>query len=178
MNFKKNLKRISFYIFLICLILIGLYIFRYKYRRVVFVPSTTLNPQSTIIPNSVYAKVTRVYDGDTIQIESGEKVRYIGMNSSEVYQKQECYSQEARRENYNLVMGKEVKLISDTSDKDKYGRLLRYVYVNDELINDKLVKAGFAKTMSIFPDIKYQKLFLESEKYAKESKLGLWGKCF
>ena len=189
MNSKKSLRKNRFYIFfVICLIIIGLIIFRHKNNQVVFVSL------KTPIPNATYAKVTRVFYGDTIQISTGEKIRYIGVDTSEVYPKEQCYSQEARKRNEELVMGKEVKLVKDISETDKYGRLLRYVYLEDVsdsshpgvpqsgtigsiLINDFLVKTGYAKVETVPPDVKFANQFLESQKYAKDNKLGLWGKC-
>ncbi len=125
-----------------------------------------------------FAKVTRVFDGDTIQIETGEKVRYIGMDTPEVYPSIQCYSEEAKKKNEELVLGKTVKLEKDISETDKYGRLLRYIFIGDQMINDDLVKSGSARVETVPPDIKYKQEFADSEKYAKENKLGLWGECF
>lgn len=105
-------------------------------------------------------------------------MRYIGIDTAEVYPTQGCYAFEAKKENENLVLGKEVKLVKDVSETDKYGRLLSYVYVGDVFINEELVRSGFAKIMTVPPDVKYKDLFLDAQAYARENKLGLWGKCF
>src|SRR3989338_7868321 len=87
-------------------------------------------------------KVIRVIDGDTIEIEGKIKVRYIGVNSPE---SEQCFANESYLENKKLVEGKTITLVRDVSDKDKYGRLLRYVYADDQFVNEYLIKNGFAK---------------------------------
>lgn len=129
-----------------------------------------------LINQTTFAKVTRVIDGDTIVIDTGEEVRYIGMNTPET-ETSECFATEASEVNENLVLGKTVRLEKDVSETDKYGRLLRYVYVGDTFIDDYLVKNGDARVMTVPPDTKYKDEFLQSENYAKENNLGLWGKC-
>jgi len=124
--------------------------------------------------------VIRVVDGDTIELEDGTKVRYIGVNTPETVDPNssvECYGKEASIENKRLVEGKKVRLEKDVSDTDKYGRLLRYVWVEDVFVNDYLVKEGYANVSTYPPDIKYQDTFLKSEKYARDLGKGLWGSC-
>lgn len=180
----RRQTKLLFWVFL-CLILVGFVVFFQKQFHSTSEVEPPQNSQNPASPQAITAKVTRVYDGDTIEIETGQKVRYIGIDSPEVYPSRLCFSDEARIENQNLVLGKVVKLVKDNSETDKYGRLLRYVYVeNPELvsgsvfINDFLVKSGFAKSMTVPPDIKYKEEFEVSEKFAKDQKLGLWGKCF
>lgn len=146
------------------------------------IPTLTLNP--TINPTTVLGdnqnqplKVKRVIDGDTIEIESGEKVRYIGINTPEIDDKDPfklCLAQKAASKNKELVEGKEVILVKDISETDKYNRLLRYVYVDNIFINDFLVRQGFAQTSTYPPDVKFKEQFLEAEKEARENKRGLW----
>jgi micrococcal nuclease len=176
MSFRKSLKSISLYSVIgICLIIIGLHYFPFNRNLIVQAPSyATLSPTPT--PSSTFAKVTRVIDGDTIVIDTGAHVRYIGMNTPEV-ETSECFASEATQINTSLVLGKEVKLEKDVSETDKYGRLLRYVYVGTEMINDELVKDGSAKVDTVPPDTKYRDEFLQSEKYARENNLGLWSAC-
>lgn len=137
-----------------------------------------ITPNSAIptTPNFSYAKVTRVIDGDTIVIDTGQHVRYIGMDTPEM-ETSECFATEASEINKNLVLGKMVRLEKDISETDKYGRLLRYVYVGDTLIDNYLVKNGNAKAMTVPPDVKYKDQFDQSEKYARQNNLGLWSKC-
>lgn len=136
-----------------------------------------------LIPKSQSVKVNYIIDGDTIIIEGGKKVRYIGVDSSEITYLQkdtpiyECFAKEALDENKKLVLGKTVRLVKDVSDTDKYGRLLRYVYVDNIFVNDYLIKKGFVKTMIIKPDTKYAPLFYNSQNEAKLNKIGLWQFC-
>jgi len=193
MKYQKGLKNYSFYLILgLCLIFIGFLVYLISMREynqfdwLWLFHSSNKNEiqiinqaESTIIPTpvSTYAKVTRIIDGDTIVIDTGQHVRYIGINTPET-ETSECFAKEAGDINEDLVLGKEVKLEKDVSETDKYGRLLRYVYVGQEMINDELVKGGSAKVDSIPPDLKYKDEFLQSEKYARQNNLGLWGKCY
>ena len=125
-------------------------------------------------------KVTRVIDGDTIEIEGGERVRYIGIDTPETVDPRkpvQCFGVEASKKNKELVEGQEVRLEKDVTDRDKYNRLLRYVWVGDIFINLELVKQGFAQSYSYPPDIKYQNHFIEAQREAREATKGLWGAC-
>jgi len=115
--------------------------------------------------------VTRVIDGDTIEIEGGYYVRYIGIDAPE---KGEPFYGEATEANRNLVEGKKVYLEKDVEDKDEYGRLLRYVWVDNTMVNAELVRLGYAYSYSYPPNTKYQAYFLQLEKEAREQRLGLW----
>jgi micrococcal nuclease len=120
-------------------------------------------------------KVVRVIDGDTIEIAGGAHVRYIGMDTPETYPKVEFYGPEAKAKNIELVEGKLVTLEKDVSDTDKYGRLLRYVYVDGVFVNGELVRLGYAEAVSYPPDTRYQWQLEQLEKEAKAAKLGIWG---
>jgi micrococcal nuclease len=122
------------------------------------------------------ATVTQVIDGDTIVIDTGHKVRYIGINTPEVYPEQEAYGVEAWQANRKLVEGKEVRLEPDVSETDKYGRLLRYVYVDEKLVNAELVKLGLAEATAYPPDTKYQSLLEQLEGEARKARRGMWAK--
>lgn len=100
------------------------------------------------VPPDVEARVTRVVDGDTIWIEySGQpyKVRYIGVDTPEVYFGVQCYGPEASQANKSLVDAQMVRLVKDTSAVDHYGRLLRYVYLGDVFVNVELMEHGYAR---------------------------------
>lgn len=130
--------------------------------------------------NTQLVKVIKVVDGDTIEIEGGQRVRYIGVDTPETVDPRkeiQCFGKEAAGKNKELVEGKEVRLEKDVSETDKYGRLLRYVYVGDIFVNDYLVRNGFARVSTYPPDIKYQNQFLEAEKDAREENRGLWLGC-
>jgi len=128
--------------------------------------------------NEIYEdRVLRVIDGDTIELINGEKVRYIGIDSPERESGGECYYLQAKKKNENLVLGKTVRLVKDVSERDRYGRLLRYVYMDSIFVNEFMVKEGFAQASTYPPDVKFQTLFSGAEKYARENNLGLWGEC-
>lgn len=130
--------------------------------------------------NSESALVVRIIDGDTIELENGERVRYIGIDTPEI--PNDCYAKEASEKNKELVLNKNVRLVKDVSETDRYHRLLRYVYVTDEVteeifVDDYLVREGYANAATFPPDVKFQGQFKEAEKEARESKKGLWGGC-
>lgn len=125
-------------------------------------------------------RVMRVIDGDTIEIENGEKVRYIGIDTPETMDPRkpvQCFGVEASKKNKDLVEGKMARLEKDITDKDKYNRLLRYIWVDGVLINLELVKQGFAYSYSYPPDVKYQEQFIKAQQGAREAKRGLWNSC-
>jgi len=117
------------------------------------------------------AMVTEVIDGDTIVIDGGYHVRYIGIDAPE---SGELYYSEAKRTNEDLVAGKKVRLESDISDKDSYGRLLRYVYVGDNFVNAEMVSRGCAWAVAYPPDVKYQVYLEAMENEARQKGLGFW----
>lgn len=121
--------------------------------------------------------VTRVIDGDTIVLESGERVRYIGIDAPEISRGEQCFSQESKLKNKELVEGKQVRLEKDVSERDRYKRLLRYIYIDDIFVNDYLVRQGYAKAYTYPPDVKYSSQFVEAEKEAREGSRGLWAGC-
>lgn len=129
-------------------------------------------------PSRYKVKVLRVVDGDTIKIEGDEVVRYIGIDAPETVHPSkpvQCYGKEASEKNRELVEGKEVFLEKDVSETDKYGRLLRYVWLGETLVNEYLVREGYAQASSYPPDVKYQDRFIEAQRLAREEEKGLWG---
>ena len=127
-----------------------------------------------------FAFVSRAIDGDTIELTSGERVRYLGMNTPETVKPDfpvECFGPEAHERNAALVEGKQVRLVRDVSDVDKYGRLLRFVYVDKKFINLDLVGEGFARVETIAPNTGHLKEFVGAEESARANRRGLWGTC-
>lgn len=144
------------------------------------------------------ALVRRVIDGDTIELTDGRKVRYIGLNTPETKHPTkgvEWYGKEAAAFNKKLVEGKRVSLEFDVQKKDRYGRLLAYVFVPLStvrklpefkdlkeketpriFVNAELVRLGYAQVMTIPPNVKHQKLFLKLQREARAAKHGFWGK--
>ena len=126
---------------------------------------------SSCKPSAQSVTVVKVVDGDTIVIESGYHVRYIGVDSPEA---DEFYYSEAKQMNADLVEGKQVRLEADVTDKDKYGRLLRYVYTGDVFINAEMVRQGCAWSLTYPPDVKYQVYLEAMENEARQLKRGFW----
>jgi len=117
-----------------------------------------------------------VIDGDTITIEGGYRVRYIGVDTPEIHPDLEAFGIEAREANRKLVAGKEVRLERDVSQTDKYGRLLRYVWVDDILVEAELVRQGLARAKAYPPDTKYQDYLEQMQAEAVETGRGMWAK--
>ncbi len=124
--------------------------------------------------------VTRVIDGDTIELRNGEKVRYIGIDTPERHHPRkdvEYFAQEAYKANRQMVENKKVKLEFDVQQKDRYGRLLAYVYTEDGImINEWLVANGYARVATFPPNVRYVDRFLRLEQEAREQNIGLWSK--
>jgi hypothetical protein len=116
-------------------------------------------------------KVIQVVDGDTVVIANGEKVRYIGVDAPEMGIP---FFVEATRENQKLVEGKEILLEKDVSEKDRYGRLLRYVYLKSKMVNRELVRGGWARAKFTSPNIKYHDELMEAEEEARKKHRGMW----
>jgi micrococcal nuclease len=152
-------------------------------------PTNTPNPTATLMPTPTSlapcvptnvlqeATVSRVIDGDTIEITIGGtsyKVRYIGIDTPEATTEIEYFGKEATAKNKELVEGKIVTLIKDVSEVDKYDRLLRYVFVGKMFVNYELVKEGYATVATYPPDVSCAEDFLTAQQYARENNKGLW----
>lgn len=135
-------------------------------------------PASTGLAGEIH-KVSRVIDGDTIKLVNGERVRYIGINTPETKHPRkgiEHFGPEAAAFNRKLVEGKEVRLEFDVQLRDRYGRLLAYVYLlDDTFVNLELVSQGYAQVATYPPNVKHQDLFLKAQREAREKGRGLWG---
>jgi endonuclease YncB( thermonuclease family) len=117
-------------------------------------------------------QVTNVIDGDTIDVMlNGEvvRVRYVGVNTPE--RDEVCYS-DAVSANRRMVEGQTVTLVRDTSETDRYGRLLRYIYVGGTFVNQVLVEQGYAEAVLYDPDDQYFNTFSQLEQTAARAGLG------
>lgn len=153
-------------------------------------PSTsTPSPEVAATPTSVQelnpgqhtqARVVRIIDGDTIEVELGglrHKVRYIGIDCPEPSHPPataEPFSAQATARNAELVAGKTVRLEKDISETDRHGRLLRYVWVGDTLVNEALVCAGLCRAVRYPPDVTRQSRLTECQREAQRAGRGLW----
>lgn len=140
-------------------------------------PAAAQRPAPTRV---LVGEVVRVVDGDTIHVRLGdrvEKVRYIGVNTPEVHGRAggpQPGAVEATALNRALVEGRRVRLELDVRERDRYGRLLAYVWVGDVLVNAELVRRGYAQVMTVPPNVRYQGLFLRLQRDAREAGRGLW----
>jgi micrococcal nuclease len=119
-------------------------------------------------------EVVRVIDGDTIEVRIGGepyRVRYIGMDTPEVG---DPFGTEATARNRELVWGQSVTLVKDVSETDRYGRLLRYVFVADTFVNYELVVQGYALTSTYPPDVACADTFVDAQRAAVAAGSGLW----
>ena len=139
------------------------------------------------------ARVTRIVDGDTIEVEIlGQvpgpgmggtqiggvyKVRLIGIDTPETVDPDspvECFGKEASAATKALLDGADVRMVKDVEDTDRYERLLRYVYLGDEMGNARLVANGYALAYTYPPSIRHSELFVQLEREAREHDRGLW----
>ncbi len=119
------------------------------------------------------AHCKRVIDGDTIVLSTGERVRYIGVDTLEARGQLGCIIAEFNR---YLVEGKDIRLEFDVERHDKYKRLLAYVYVDDVFVNAALVERGLARVLTVKPNVRYKKDFQRLQKKAKKERRGIWVK--
>lgn len=130
------------------------------------------------------ARVVRVVDGDTIVVRVAgrwDRVRYIGIDAPESVRPDvpvQAYGRESTAANADLVAGREVLLERDVSDRDRFGRLLRYVWVESDeglrFVNFDLVLAGYATAVTFPPDVRHADLLRLAERSARIQLLGLW----
>jgi len=160
---------------------IGIFLLSALFCLILFFTSSA-DPQKPDHTNATLtSKVVEVYDGDTIRIANGMKVRYIGLDTPETHHPNkpvEYFGIKASKFNKELVGNNKVKLEFDVERKDKYERFLAYVYVqHDEEwinVNAELLKEGYARLYTIPPNVKYSDYFLKLEKQARKNCKGSW----
>lgn len=135
--------------------------------------------------------VKRAVDGDTLELENGERVRLIGIDTPEMHESNKLYRDASRtgqdkavilglgRRAFgftkNLAEGKRVRLEFDVEKRDRYNRLLAYVYLLDgTFVNAKIVEEGYGSLMTYPPNVKYADLFLKLYQEARQNQRGLW----
>jgi micrococcal nuclease len=135
--------------------------------------------------SSTTARVLRVVDGDTILVAVGsrqERVRYIGVDTPETvkpHTRVQCFGKRASAANRRLVGGREVRLVADAEARDRYGRLLAYVYRADDglFVNEALIRGGYATTLAIAPNVRFADRFAAVERQTRDAGRGLWSAC-
>jgi micrococcal nuclease len=128
----------------------------------------------------VRVPVVEIVDGDTIEVlinGTAEPVRYIGVDTPEVDPRigVECFGHRASEFNADLVSGETVRLVFDAERRDRYERLLAYVYLGERFVNAELVREGYATTLTIPPNDSFAGLFERLERAAGAGGRGLWG---
>jgi micrococcal nuclease len=129
------------------------------------------------------ARVERVVDGDTIVVRvdgRAERVRYIGVDTPESVKpgvRVQCFAKAAAAANRRLVLGRAVRLEYDAEARDRYGRLLAYVWRGDTLINAELVRLGYGKPLEIAPNLAHAAELRRLASAARRAHRGLWSRC-
>lgn len=146
-------------------------------------PASPPRPPTSTLPAGVELTVERVVDGDTIRVEHGERVRLIGIDTPESVKPGspvECFALEASRFLSSLLpAGTRVRLVGDVEPRDRYGRLLAYVYrVPDGLfVNVALARDGYAQLLTIPPNVAHTAELVAAARSAREANRGLWSAC-
>ena len=127
------------------------------------------------------AVVARVLDGDTVELEDGKKIRYLHIDTPEIahngVEQDQCFAQEARQLNQELVQGKTVQLEYDLNCADRFGRTLAFVSVEGRMVNQILIERGYAELAIYAPNVALEDEFKALEEQARETQAGLWGAC-
>ena len=123
--------------------------------------------------------VSRVIDGDTIELASGEIVRYLHVDTPELGDTPECYAEEAAAYNRQLVEGQTVYLEYDQECTGYYGRLLAIVCIDGRMVNSVLLQRGYARLYEPgnSPNVKYFESMQSAAAAAQANNAGLWGRC-
>jgi len=132
-------------------------------------------------PDAGLHKIVNIVDGDTVDIETGDRIRLLGSDAPD---RGECFYYESKAFAEELLRDKEVRLEKDITGTDRFGRLLRYIFLpsedpadDDTFANYALVYDGYATTQARPPDNKYRELFYSAQKHARQEGLGLWTAC-
>lgn len=146
-----------------------------------YAPSIAADSSTIAMPAGLPAcTVTRVVDGDTIDVAGctdAGRVRLILVDAPETSGGARCFGKEATAFTSQALLNRTVRLEKDTSEKDSFGRYLRYVWADGDLFNARLVREGFAVLDLFPPDLRYQAVIASAEAEAKAAARGLWPTC-
>jgi micrococcal nuclease len=140
-------------------------------------------PGAAGLPDGETTRVADVTDGDTIEVGGGRRVRLIGVDTPETKHPDkgvQCYGREASAYTARLLpRGTRVRLVTDVEERDRYDRLLAYVYrVSDGLfVNAALARDGYARPLTIPPNVAHTEEFTSLAARARDRGRGLWGAC-
>ena len=169
-----KIKHIVRKVFFICFILFfysTLYIPYSAFSHSVDYKSKSLFTNNCRVENKQYA-VKKVFDGDTILIGNGEKIRLLGIDAFE--HDQNIYGMKGKDFLSKLVLNKDVCIETDVTEKDTYGRTLGYVFFDTSFINEELLKNGYAILSNFPPNTKYLSRLKKAQIYARQNMLGIW----
>jgi len=172
---------------------------KYKYIRILglaialilYFGLMALSQSKDAPAKNTYFYVKRVIDGDTLKLSNDQRVRLIGVDTPELHYSNKLLRDAKRTQRdiktiqalgrrssiftKDLCLGKKIRLEFDVEKRDKYGRVLAYVYLEDgTFINAKILKEGYGQVMTIPPNVKYADYFLKLQKEAKANNKGLW----
>ena len=150
----------------------------------VLIDESPIGTSDNIRQDSIEVLVTKVIDGDTFWVKDGSasyKVRFIGMDTPDIrnsrYKKKGYYAEEAKSYVQGLTENKKVYLVFDVEKKDRYDRVLAYIYLKDgTFLNADLVKNGYAVVATFPPNVRYAEYFAKLQKQARQAQVGLWEK--
>jgi micrococcal nuclease len=128
-------------------------------------------------------RVVEVVDGDTIRVDlNGEEtpVRLIGIDTPEKdgpYTDEECFGVRATQFTARALGGRDVELEFDVERTDRYDRTLAYVWIDDSLFNERILREGYAVLATCPPNVRYVDRFTTAQQRARDGQAGLWGAC-
>ena len=146
-------------------------------------PLPTASPATETLPSGVDVEVRKVIDGDTIEVSGGEHIRLIGLDTPETKDPNRpvgCFGKEASRFTESVLpVGTAVRLVGDAEQRDRYGRLLAYVYRKSDglFVNAELLRRGYAQLLTIPPNVAHTDEFAALAREARAGSQGLWSAC-
>ena len=177
---KRRIAVVSIAVIAVCVMAFRAYRWMTPHapRQTARLPTPEASSQSTSAQRHSY-RCTRVVDGDTIEVARLGAVRLIGIDTPEMNYDlgvPQPFAKEAKKCCERLVDGKEVSLQFDVQKRDKYGRVLAYVFVEGTFVNAELVKAGLAKAYHIPPNGRYRTRLKRFERQARDTRRGIWSR--
>jgi endonuclease YncB( thermonuclease family) len=131
-------------------------------------------PQAALA-ETLAGRCVSVHDGDTVTVatpKGREKIRLLGIDTPELAQAP--WGERARAFTERLVQGQEVRVETDVQPRDRYGRLLGYVYVGDTFVNLEVIRSGHAMLLTYAPNVRHVEAFMAAQTEARTKGLGVW----
>jgi len=145
---------------------------------ILYLPSISLAGTLSIIGDERWVSVAKVYDGDTFKTRNGEKIRLLNLNTPEIQHRDnraQVGGNKAAAALKTLILGKQVRLSFDKEKKDRYGRTLAHVWMQNGLwVNQYMIEKGYAHVYTFEPNTRWVKKLLQAEHIAQREKRGIW----